>query len=56
MKHVINTKALKWNKCRLKFNSLCDMIKHDKKKHQDKKLQNVTNNVFSEIMMDEIDV
>ena len=27
------------------------MIKHNKKKHQDKKLQNVTNYVFSEIML-----
>ena len=32
------------------------MIKHDKKKHQDKKLQNGTNYVFSEIMLDEFDV
>ena len=32
------------------------MLKHDKKKHQDKKLQNVTSYVFSEIMLDEFDV
>ena len=56
MKHVINTKALKCNKCRYKFNSLSDIIKHDQKKHQDKKLQNVTSYVFSEIMLDDFDV
>ena len=32
------------------------MIKHDQKKHQDKKLQNVTSYVFSEIMIDEFGV
>ena len=56
MKHVINTKSPKCNKCRYKFNSLSDRIKHDQKKHQDKNLQNVTNYLFSEIMLDEFDV
>ena len=56
MKHVINTKALKRNKCRFKFNSLSDMIKQDQKKHQDKKLKNVTSYVFSDILFDEFDV
>ena len=31
-------------------------LKHDPKKYQDKKLQNVTSYVFSEIMLDEFDV
>ena len=56
MKHVVNAKALKCNICRYKFNSLSDMIKHDKKKHQNKKLQKVTSYVFSDIMLDEFDV
>ena len=44
------------NEFRYKFNSLSDKIKYDQKKHQNKKFQNVTSFVFSEIMLDEIDV
>ena len=46
IKHVINAKALKCNKCRYKIHSLSDMIKNDQKKQQDKKLQNVTSYVL----------